>query len=61
MDEGDGIETFDELVAKHSSIEVGNALETLQTCAFSTKMGIRCEFFFLSRKISSILTFFEIK
>ena len=36
MDEDDGIEIFDEPVAKPTSIEVGNALETLQNlCHFN--------------------------
>ena len=36
MDEGDGIEIFNEPVAKPTSIEVGNSLETLQNlCLFN--------------------------
>ena len=36
MDEGDGIKVFDEPVAKSTSIEVGNTLETLQNlCHFN--------------------------
>ena len=45
MDEDDGIEIFDEPVAKPTSIEVGNTRKRYKTCTFSTKMGMRYEFF----------------
>ena len=39
MDEDDGIEIFDEPVAKPTSIEIGNALETLQDLYLFNKNG----------------------
>ena len=39
MNEDDGIKIFDEPVAKPTSIEVGNALETLQNLWILNKNG----------------------
>ena len=39
MNEDDGIKIFDEPVAKPTSIEVGNALETLQNLWIFNKNG----------------------
>ena len=73
MDENGGIEIFDDPVAKPTSIEVENALETLQNlCLFNengNEMRVLLQQFELlhvrnscnSRKQSSILTFFERK
>ena len=73
MDEDDGIEIFDELVAKPTSIKVGNALETLQNLCLSNECGNEMRVLLQqleslhvcnslnSRKQSSILTFFERK
>ena len=44
MDEDDGIEISDEPVAKPTSIEVENALETLQNLCLLNENGMRCEF-----------------
>ena len=71
MDEDDGIEISGEPVAKPTSIEVGNVLETLQNlCLFNgngnemrvllqqlESLGV-CNLL-NSKKQSSILTFFE--
>ena len=73
MDEDDGIEIFDEPVAKPTSIEVGNALETLQNLCLFNENGNEMRVLLQqleslhvrnslnSRKQSSILTFFERK
>ena len=73
MDEDGDIEIFDEPVAKPPSIEVGNALETLQNlCLFNKNendMRVllqQLESWHVrnllnSRKQSTILTFFERK
>ena len=73
MDEGDGIETFNEPVAKPTSIEVGNSLETLQNlCLFNgngNEMRVHLQQLeslhvrdsLNSRKQSSTLIFFERK
>ena len=71
MDEGDGIETFNEPVAKPTSIEVGYSLETLQNlCLFNengNEMRVHLQQLeslhvrdsLNSRKQSSTLIFFE--
>ena len=73
MDEDDGIEIFDEPVAKPTSIEVGNALETLQNLCLFNENGNEMRVLLQqleslhvrnslnSRKQSSILIFFERK
>ena len=73
MDEENGIEIFDEPVAKLFSIKVGNALETLQNLCLFNKNGNemrvllqQLESLYVrnslnSRKQSSILAFFERK
>ena len=50
MDEGDGIEIFDEPVAKPSSIEVGNALETLQNLCLFDENGNKMRVLFSIQK-----------
>ena len=73
MDEDNGIKIFDEPVAKPTSIEVGNALETLQNLCLFNENGNEMRVLLQqleslhvrnslnSRKQSSILTFFERK
>ena len=73
IDEDNGIEKFDEALANPTSIEVGNALETLQNLCFVKKNGnemrvllhqlepLHVRNSLNSRKQSSILTSFERK
>ena len=73
MDEDDGIEIFDEPVAKPTSIEVGNALQTLQNLCLFNENGNEMRVLLQqleslhvygslkNRKQCSILSFYEKK
>ena len=73
IEEDNGIEKFDELLANRTSIEVGNALETLQNLSFFNENGNEMRVLLKqleslhvhnslnSRKQPSILTSFERK